>query len=122
MFILRQTRGSTPTDPSVLSKDPESGQQRRRSGSVSAAAAAVVPRTRIGSAWIGLSTAIVVFIALIVFMLQNTHTMQISFLGLHGTLPTAVALLIAMVAGVALGMVFGTARSTYLRPARHRRR
>lgn len=123
MFILRQTRGSTPSNQSVLSRNPESGQRlRHQPDSVSAAPAAVVPRTRISSIWIGLGTVVVVFIALIVFALQNLHTMQVSFLGLHGTLPAAVALLIAMVAGVVPGMVFGAARTTQVRRPAHRRR
>jgi len=74
-----------------------------------------VPRTRMGAAWIGICTATVVFAALIVFMLQNTRSVDISFLGLHGTLPLAVALFIAMVGGILLALVFGTARITQLR-------
>jgi uncharacterized integral membrane protein len=59
-----------------------------------------------------------VFIALIVFMLQNTRSVQVSFVGLHGTLPLAMALLIAMVGGMVITLVFGTARLTQLRRSR----
>ena len=66
-------------------------------------------------AWAGIWTATVVFIALIVFMLQNTRGVEISFLGLNGTLPLAMAMLIATVGGVLLTLVVGTARITQLR-------
>jgi hypothetical protein len=38
-------------------------------------------------AWTGIWAATVVFVALIVFMLQNTANVEINFLGMHGTLP-----------------------------------
>lgn len=66
-------------------------------------------------AWGGIWTATVVFIALIVFMLQNTGSVEVSFLGMHGTLPLAMAMLIATVGGILLALVVGTARITQLR-------
>jgi len=74
-----------------------------------------VPRTRMSVAWAGIWTATVVFIALIVFMLQNTRSVEVSFVGLHGTLPLAMAMLIAAVGGILLTLVVGTARITQLR-------
>jgi lipopolysaccharide assembly protein A len=79
------------------------------------APARAAARTRISAAWVSIWTATVVFIALIVFMLQNTRRVQVSFLGLHGTLPLAMALLITAVGAVLLTLVFGTARITQLR-------
>lgn len=74
-----------------------------------------VPRTRFGAAWIGICAAALTSIVLIVFMLQNTRRVEVSFLWMHGTLPLALALLIAGV-GVALVVaVIGTARITQLR-------
>jgi uncharacterized integral membrane protein len=78
--------------------------------------------SRLSAAWAGIWTAAVVFIALIVFMLQNTRTVQVSFFGFHGTLPLAMALLIAMVGGIFLTLVFGTARITQLRRIARRSR
>jgi uncharacterized integral membrane protein len=66
-------------------------------------------------AWASIWTGTIVFIALIVFMLQNTRAVEVSFLGLHGTLPLAMALLIATVGGILLTLVVGTARITQLR-------
>jgi uncharacterized integral membrane protein len=73
-------------------------------------------------AWASVWTATVVLIAFIVFILQNTRGVQVSFLWLHGTLPLAVGLLIAMVAGIMLTLVLGTARITQLRRLARRRR
>lgn len=82
-----------------------------------------VPVTRTSVAWAGVWAAALVSIAFIVFMLQNTTATQVSFLGLHGTLPLAVAMLIAMISGILFTLVLGTARITQLRRlARPRRR
>ncbi|MDF5754618.1 lipopolysaccharide assembly protein LapA domain-containing protein [Spongiactinospora sp. TRM90649] len=82
-----------------------------------------MPVTRTSVAWAGVWGAALMSIAFIVFMLQNTTVTQVSFLGLRGTLPLAVAMLIAMVSGVLLTLVLGTARITQLRRlARPRRR
>jgi uncharacterized integral membrane protein len=64
----------------------------------------------------------IVLIAVIVFILQNTRSVQVSFLGMHGALPLAVGLLIAMVAGVVVTLVLGTARITRVRRLARRRR
>jgi uncharacterized integral membrane protein len=48
-------------------------------------------------------------------MLQNTRSVEITFLGMHGTLPLALALLIAGVGAAIIAMVVGTARITQLR-------
>jgi uncharacterized integral membrane protein len=73
-------------------------------------------------AWTGVWTAAVVLVAFIVFILQNTRGVQVSFLWMHGTLPLAVALLIAIAAGIAVTLALGTARITQLRRLTHRRR
>jgi uncharacterized integral membrane protein len=75
----------------------------------------LVPRTRWGAAWLGVCAAALALVALIVFMLQNTRPVEVSFLWLHGTLPLALALLIAGVGSVLVAMVFGVARMTQLR-------
>jgi len=81
-----------------------------------------VPVTRTSLAWLGVWTVTVLLVAFIVFILQNTRGVQVSFLWLHGTLPLAVGLLIAMVAGIVVTLVLGTARITQLRRLARRRR
>lgn len=74
-----------------------------------------VPRTRTGAAWFGICAAALLFVVLIVFMLQNTGSVQVSFLWMDGSLPLALALLIAAVGAALLTMVVGAARITQLR-------
>ena len=81
-----------------------------------------VPRTRTSAAWIAICAAALVSVALIVFLLQNTRKVEVSFLWLHGTLPLALALLVAAVGSAILTMVFGTARITQLRRLARQRR
>lgn len=81
-----------------------------------------VPVTRTSVAWVGVWVSAIVLIAFIVFILQNTRSVQVSFLGMHGALPLAVGLLIAMVAGVVVTLVVGTARITQVRRLARRRR
>jgi uncharacterized integral membrane protein len=70
----------------------------------------------------GICAVAVVSVALIVFMLQNTRSVEVSFLWLHGTLPLALALLIAAVGSAILTMVVGTARIAQLHRLVGRRR
>ncbi|HEX2418659.1 MAG TPA: lipopolysaccharide assembly protein LapA domain-containing protein [Micromonosporaceae bacterium] len=81
-----------------------------------------VPRTRWSAAWVGICAAALISVALIVFMLQNTRSVEVSFFWLHGTLPLALALLIAAVGSAILTMVAGTARIGQLRRLARRRR
>lgn len=81
-----------------------------------------LPRTRAGSAWVGICVAALLSIVLIVFMLQNTRSVQVHFLAMDGSLPLALALLIAAVGAAILTMVVGAARITQLRLLARRRR
>jgi putative membrane protein len=81
----------------------------------------VVPRTRWSAAWVGICASALILVALIVFMLQNTRSVEVTFLWMHGTLPLALALLIAGVGSAILAMVVGAARITQLRRLARRR-
>jgi lipopolysaccharide assembly protein A len=81
-----------------------------------------VPRTRWSAAWAGICAAALALVALIVFMLQNTGSVEVTFLWMHGSLPLAMALLIAAVGAAILTMVFGAGRITQLRRLARRRR
>ena len=74
-----------------------------------------VPRTRTGAAWVALIAAALLAVLLIVFLVQNTHSTEISFLWMTTSTPLAVALLIAAVGSVLLTLIVGTARITQLR-------
>jgi lipopolysaccharide assembly protein A len=105
------SNGDTPlTQPAEAPESPVVARQRG------------VPGTRWSAAWVGICAAALVSVVLIVFMLQNTRSVQVSFLWLHGTLPLALALLIAAVGSAILTMVVGTARITQLHRLVGRRR
>lgn len=72
-------------------------------------------RTKISSMRTGLIAATVVLIVVLIFIIQNAHTVSISFLGAHLRLSLAVALLLAAIAGALLMAAAGTARITQLR-------
>jgi uncharacterized integral membrane protein len=59
-------------------------------------------------------------VALIIFMIQNTHTVAVSFLGMTGSTSLALMLLIAVVGGI-LTLLLDSARITQLRRAVRRR-
>lgn len=79
-----------------------------------------VRRTRAGYAWIGIIAFSVMLVLLLIFILQNTQPVEISYFGADGSLPLAVAMLLAAVAGVLLTAIAGTLRIWQLR--RHLRR
>ncbi len=72
-------------------------------------------RTRTGSAWLGICIGALVLIALVVFMLQNTAPVDVSFLGMTGTAPLALVLLIAGLGVGVVALVVGALRIGQLR-------
>jgi uncharacterized integral membrane protein len=58
--------------------------------------------TRTSAAWFGICVGVILLVALVVFMLQNTGPVAVSFLGMTGSAPLALALLIS---GLAVGLV-----------------
>lgn len=74
-----------------------------------------IPKTRIGGLWAGLVLSAIVLIFLLVFIVQNTAPVAITFLWMTGSLPTGVALLFAAIAGILLVAIPGTGRILQLR-------
>lgn len=109
MSILRRTH-SDPVGPAEAATAPPTSIDPP-----AAASTTPVPRTRTGAAWLGLCATALAFVVLIVFMLQNTRSTEIRFLGLHGTVPLALALLIASVGAALITLAVGTARIAQLR-------
>jgi lipopolysaccharide assembly protein A len=71
--------------------------------------------TRISGVRTGLIGGAVLLVVMLIFIIQNAHPVNISFLGAHLRLSLAVALLLAAVAGALLMAAAGTARITQLR-------
>lgn len=78
--------------------------------------------TRASAVWVATGAALLLLILLIVFMLQNSTKVQVHFLGLSGTIPLGMALLIAAVGGGVLVAIAGVARVAQLRMGARRTR
>ena len=77
-----------------------------------------LPRSsRTGRVWVAVCAAALLAVALIVFMLQNTHTVEVNFLGMTGSTSLALMLLIAAVGAVLLTLIVGSVRIVQLRRA-----
>jgi lipopolysaccharide assembly protein A len=72
-------------------------------------------RTRTSGLRTGLIAGVAVLAVVMIFIVQNAHAVNISFLGAHLRLSLAVALLLAAIAGALLMAAAGTARITQLR-------
>jgi uncharacterized integral membrane protein len=79
-----------------------------------------VRRTRIGGVWIAAILFALILLFLLIFILENSHSVSIGYFGAHGHLPLGVALLLAAVLGILLVVVPGTGRIIQLRLTAHR--
>lgn len=113
MSVLNRNRnapeGSAVTEPPSADTLPRSSEAK-------------VDRTRTAATWVGICVAVLMFVVLVVFMLQNTGSVSVSFLWLDGSLPLGLALLIAGVGVGILVSIVGTARIAQLRRRIPRRR
>lgn len=100
-----------PTAPSPTAAGPDASRS-----------AGPVPRTRIGALWVAAIVAALVLLFLLIFILQNSQSVKVSFLGFDGQLPLGVALLLAAACGVLLVAIPGTGRILQLRRRARRRR
>ncbi|HEU4424678.1 MAG TPA: lipopolysaccharide assembly protein LapA domain-containing protein [Pilimelia sp.] len=114
MSVLHRNRNAS-ADPAatVPQQDP--------AGPLATSPAGLVPRTRTGAVWLGICTAAVAFVVLIVFMLQNTRSVEVTFLWMHGSVPLALALLVAGVGVAILAMAVAGLRIGQLRRLSRRR-
>jgi uncharacterized integral membrane protein len=71
--------------------------------------------TRISGVHTALITGVVGLVVVMIFIIQNAHAVNISFLGAHLRLSLAVALFLAAIAGALVMAAAGTARITELR-------
>ena len=73
------------------------------------------PRTPASGMRTGLIAGLAVLVVAVIFIIQNAHAANISFLGGHLILPLAAALFLAAIAGALLMAGAGPARVTHLR-------
>jgi uncharacterized integral membrane protein len=72
-------------------------------------------RSRASGLWIAVVALVVLLVLLAVFILQNTQSVEIAFLGWDGHAPLAAALLIATALGLLIAVAAGSLRILQLR-------
>jgi lipopolysaccharide assembly protein A len=72
-------------------------------------------QTRLSGAWTAIVIGLVAMVVILVFILQNQQTVEVTFLFFNGHLPLAVALLFALILGAVIVVAFGAARILQLR-------
>ncbi|MFG1816859.1 lipopolysaccharide assembly LapA domain-containing protein [Kribbella sp. NPDC049174] len=114
MSVLHRSRNtSKPPEPAAAA--PVSATPPSAVDELSEPVPPRVPRTRISSVWLGICAAVVGLVVLIIFMLQNTGSVEVNFLWMEGSLPLALALFIAGVGTTIVATTIGAARMTQLR-------
>jgi uncharacterized integral membrane protein len=107
-------------DQSQPPVSPEDGTGRRGRGQRGGRGQDGVHGTRIGSAWVAVVIAVVLGLALVDFIVQNTRSVRIEFFSANGHIPVAVALIGAALVGAFIVLAVGVARTTQLRIANRR--
>lgn len=76
-----------------------------------------VKRTRVSAVWVGLVTAAVLALIILIFIAQNSQPVNINFLGWDGQISLALALLFSALGGVLIVAIPGAGRIIQLRRA-----
>lgn len=107
----------SPSSPS------EEGSAKTPSMGEGSQPAPVTPRfTRASAVWAATGVALLLLILLIAFMLQNSKHVEVHFVGMSGTIPLGMAMLIAAVGGGVVVAIAGIARVAQLRMGARRSR
>lgn len=101
---------STPEPPTRSAPPSRGARAPRRKAKPSGA-----PRTRTSAAFKGFVGGALVLLLLLIFILENTERVKISYFGATGHLTLGVALLLAAVGGALLVAIVGAARISQLR-------
>jgi len=106
--------GIMTTDPS--SSGTDEGRAETSTSEAETSPGRRAPRvTRASAAWVATGVALLLLILLVVFILENSTKVEVQFLGMSGTIPLGMALLIAAVGGGVVVAIAGVARVTQLR-------
>lgn len=79
-------------------------------------------RTRMSGLWVAMALFAVVLVLLLVFILENSQRVDISYFGVHGHMTLGVALLLAAVLGIVLVVIAWFARGVRVKAAARRNR
>jgi uncharacterized integral membrane protein len=103
------------------SAPPPSSEADAGTGTQPASTRGEIPRTRTARAHNALIAGAIVLILLLVFIIENTESVKISYFGAGFHLPLGVALLLAAIGGALLVGIVGAARIMQLRRTVRRR-
>jgi uncharacterized integral membrane protein len=114
------------TTPAEAVADREEGAEGQGSGVAtaeppaaaaerSAATSPVIPPTRAGHTWLALAAGMFFLVVVLVFILQNLHSVRVHFFWATWTIPLAVDLLLATVLGGLIMFTAGSLRIVQLR-------
>lgn len=106
-----QQPASQPTDQPA----PPPGEAGKRSAKSSASTRDPLRGSRTSGVWVAMVGVAVLLILLLIFIVQNTQDVQITFLGWEGRAPLAVALLAATVTGMVIAIVSASLRMLQVR-------
>jgi uncharacterized integral membrane protein len=81
-----------------------------------------VRHTRTSAAWVGVVVVVLLGVALVDFIAQNTRDVHVEFFGFDGQMPLAVAMLAAALAGALIVLAVGVGRVAQLRLGMRRQR
>lgn len=93
----------------------QAGQSSGGEASPGRGQAPPVRASRAGRAWVAIILGIVLLALLLVFIFQNLHHTTIHFFTVSGSLPVALALLFAAIAGAVVVLLVGSVRIIQLR-------
>ncbi|MGD9960563.1 LapA family protein [Nocardioides sp.] len=96
-----------PADAEPVGPEPSAGP--------SEASVNPLRHSRTSGLWGAVVALGIVLILLVIFIVQNTQKVEVSFLGWNGRTPLAAALLIATAAGLIVAAIVGTLRIWQLR-------
>ncbi|MHB1810638.1 MAG: lipopolysaccharide assembly protein LapA domain-containing protein [Solirubrobacteraceae bacterium] len=80
------------------------------------------PRTRVSVTFQALIAGFVVLVLLLIFILENTESVKINYLGAKGHISLGIALLLAAAGGALIVAIVGVARISQLRLHERRQR
>ena len=108
---------ATPHDGSTEQEQPAGTPSSVRPPAQQAA-----KQSRISATWVVLTLFAVVLLLLLVFILENSQSVDISYFGAHGHVPLGVALLLAAVLGTLLAVIAWFGRGVRVRATAHKHR
>jgi lipopolysaccharide assembly protein A len=120
LVVRSQRGGDAMSDESSVSDTPQPAEVQSGQPTM-----AVPPpgsptgRTRISGLWVGVIIAVVVLALDLVFIIQNSQSVKVSFLSGNVNIPLGVALLLAAVGGVLLAGIVASLRIWQLRHRLH---